>query len=195
ADVSQSVPPYGSPPPGPYGPPPGPPPIRPPSPPPGPYAVPGYAPPYPPPGYGPPTYGPPAYGPPPGPPGYGPTGYGPMGYGSPGPGLPAPTAVDPVPDSPFGVAILPPPATSSGAATASLVAGIASLLVSLVVTCFGLLGATDGWGPIVAGAFAVLAGAAGAAGLSLGISGRRQVRRGAGSVTGRGLAIWGIACD
>jgi hypothetical protein len=117
-----------------------------------------------------------------------------MGYGSPGPGLPAPTAVDPVPDSPFGVAILPPPATSSGAATASLVAGIASLLVSFVVTCFGLLGAPDGWGPIVAGAFAVLAGAAGAAGQSLGISGRRQVRRSAGSVTGRGLATWGIAC-
>jgi hypothetical protein len=164
--------------------------------------VPGYHPPaygpsgpaYGPPAYGPPGYAPPGYGPPAGPSGYGPTGYGPMGYGSPGPGLPAPTAVDPVPDSPFGVAILPPPATSSGPATASLVAGIASVLVSFVVTCFGLLGATDGWGPIVAGAFAVLAGCAGVAGLSLGISGRRQVRRGAGSVTGRGLAIWGIAC-
>jgi len=46
----------------------------------------------------------------------------------------------------------------------------------------------------VAGAFAVLAGAAGAAGLSLGITGRRQIRRSAGSVTGRGLATWGIAC-
>jgi len=99
-----------------------------------------------------------------------------------------------VPDSPFGVAILPPPVTSSGPATASLVTGIASILVSFVVTCFGLYGASRGWGPIVAGAFAVLAGCAGAAGLALGITGRRQVHRAAGGVTGRGLATWGIAC-
>ena len=99
-----------------------------------------------------------------------------------------------MPDSPFGVAILPVPATSSGPATASLVAGIASILVSFVVACFGLYGASNGWGPVVAGAFAVLAGCAGVAGVVLGVTGRRQVRRGAGGVTGRGLATWGVVC-
>jgi hypothetical protein len=96
--------------------------------------------------------------------------------------------------TPFGVAIIPAPPISSGPATASLVTGIASILVAFVVGCFGLLGASDGWGPIVAGAFAVLAGCAGIAALVLGTAGLRQVRRGGGSVTGHGLAVSGAVC-
>ena len=131
--------------------------------------------------------------------------YGPYGppppYGTPpqyatypyaGPGLPPPVAVETVDGTPFGVAIVPVPPTSSGQASASLVSGVASLLVSLVVSCFGYLGASSGWGPIVAGAFAVLAGCAGGAAVALGAIGLRQGRR--GGVTGRGLAVAGITC-
>jgi hypothetical protein len=109
-----------------------------------------------------------------------------------GPGLPPPAAIETVDGTPFAVAILPVPPTSSGQATASLVTGIASVLVSLVVSCFGLYGASGGWGPIVAGAFAVLAGCAGGAAVGLGVTGLRQARR--GGVTGRGLAAAGVAC-
>jgi hypothetical protein len=94
--------------------------------------------------------------------------------------------------SPFGLAIVPVPPTSSGQASASLATGIACLLVSLVVTCFGLLGASKGWGPIVAGAFAVLAGFAGVAAVILGLIGLRRAR--GGGVTGRGLAVTGVTC-
>ena len=131
-------------------------------------------------------YGP--YGPPPP---YGtPPQYAPYPYG--GPGLPPPVAVQTVDGTPFAVAIVPVPPRSSGQASASLVTGIASVLVSLVVSCFGYLGATSGWGPIVAGAFAVLAGFAGGAAVSLGAIALRQARR--GGVTGRGLAVAGVSC-
>ncbi len=108
--------------------------------------------------------------------------------------LPAPVAIQPVPGTPFALAIVGVAATPSGPATASLLVGMGSILVSLVVGCFGTLGATDGWGPTVSGAFAVLATLAGAAALALGQVALRQVRRGAGSVTGRGLGIAGIIC-
>jgi hypothetical protein len=130
-------------------------------------------------------YGP--YGPPPP---YGAPQYAPYPYA--GPGLPPPVAVETVDGTPFGVAIVPVPPRSSGQASASLVTGIASVLVSLVVSCFGYLGASSGWGPIVAGAFAVLAGLAGGAAVSLGAIGLRQARR--GGVTGRGLAVAGVTC-
>jgi hypothetical protein len=136
--------------------------------------------------YGP--YGAP-YGPPPPP--YGaPPPYAAYPYA--GPGLPPPVAVETVDGTPFAVAIVPVPPRSSGQATASLPAGIACVLVSLVVSCFGLYGASSGWGPIVAGAFAVLAGFAGGAAVVLGVIGLRQARR--GGVTGRGLAVAGVAC-
>ena len=67
--------------------------------------------------------------------------------------------------------------TASGPSAASLVAGIGSILVSLVVACFAAVGAQDGWGPIVAGAFAVLAGLIGVAAVVLGVLGLRQIRR------------------
>jgi len=108
--------------------------------------------------------------------------------------LPKPVAFEGVPGSVFGVAIVEVPPVTSGPGTASLVAGIGSILVSLVVVCFGLVGAQDGWGPAVAGAFAILAGAAGIAAVVFGQLGRRQVRRGAGAVFGRGLAVAGLSC-
>ncbi len=113
-----------------------------------------------------------------------------------GVGLPRPVAFEPIPGTPFGVAVVEVAPTTSGPATASLVAGVASILIALVVGCFGTLGAGDGWGPTVAGAFAVLATFLGVAGLVLGRAGLRQIRRtaGWGGVTGRGLAITGVVC-
>ena len=72
-------------------------------------------------------------------------------------GLPPPVAVEAIAGTPFGVAVVSVAPTVSGPAAASLVAGVGSILVSFVVGCFGVLGARDGWGPMVAGAFAVLA--------------------------------------
>jgi hypothetical protein len=46
----------------------------------------------------------------------------------------------------------------------------------------------------VSGAFAVLAALTGLAGVGLGLAALRQIRRAAGRVSGRGLAISGIAC-
>jgi hypothetical protein len=97
----------------------------------------------------------------------------------------------------FAVAYLDLPPLTSGLAIGSLVAGVASLLVSLLVGCFGLIGAGAGWGGWVAGAFAVLAGLLGLAGIGLGVVGRSQIRRaGARSVrmTGGGLGVAGISC-
>ena len=68
-----------------------------------------------------------------------------------------PSRIDPVPGTDFGLAYINVPPTLSGQAVGSLVAGVASILVSLVVACFGVTGARDGWGPLVGGAFAVLA--------------------------------------
>jgi hypothetical protein len=109
-----------------------------------------------------------------------------------------PSRVEPVPGTSFGVAYLDVPAATSGTAVSSLVTGIASILVSFVVTCFGLAGASAGWGGWVAGAFAVLAILLGLAAIGLGLAGLRQVRRarerGTIRVGGRGLAITGLAC-
>jgi hypothetical protein len=100
-----------------------------------------------------------------------------------------------VPGTPFGVAIVGVAPTASGPSAASLVAGIASILVAFVVGCFGVVGAKDGWGPIVSGAFAVLAALIGAASVTLGVIGLRQIRRtDRGRLTGRGPAITGIVC-
>jgi hypothetical protein len=82
-------------------------------------------------------------------------------------------------------------------AVGSLVAGIASILVALLVGCFGLLGAGAGWGGWVAGAFAVLAIVLGLAGIGLGLVARRQIRQGvvaADRRTGAGLATSGLSC-
>jgi hypothetical protein len=105
-----------------------------------------------------------------------------------------PVAFEGVPGTPFAVAIVGVPATPSGPASASLVAGVGSILVTLVVGCFAALGAKGGWGPLVSGAFAALAGFAGVAAVVLSQVARRQVRRAPGRITGGGVAIAGLVC-
>jgi hypothetical protein len=108
--------------------------------------------------------------------------------------LPSPVAVLPVVGTPYGLGLVPMPPTTSGRASASLATGVASIVVSFAVTCFGLVGVQNGWGPMVAGAFALLSVFAGLAGILLGRHGLRQAKAGASAVRGRGMAIGGITC-
>lgn len=109
-----------------------------------------------------------------------------------------PRRLDPVPGTPFGVLQLDVPPVTSGLAIGALVAGVASILLSLVVVCFGLAGASAGWGPWAAGAFALLAVLVGGAGMVLGALARRQIARPkpppAVRFTGKGLAVAGLIC-
>lgn len=113
-----------------------------------------------------------------------------------------PTRVEPVPGTGYSLVIFGPPPATSGPAVGALVAGVASILVSLVVACFGLVDATGsterGLGALIGGAFAVLTGFLGAAGIGLGLASLRQSRPyrqpAGGGVRGRGMAIAGIAC-
>lgn len=138
----------------------------------------------------------------PGPYGSGPYGrgpYGPQPYGGYGPayrpgprlGLPRPTAVAPVPGTAFGVALVEVRATTSGPAVGSLVTGIFSIVLALVVLLFDAA-----WGAAVAGAFALLTLLVGAAGVALGLVALRYIRRSVawGPARGRGVAIAGLAC-
>lgn len=111
-----------------------------------------------------------------------------------------PSRVEPVPGTPYGLAIYTEPPTTSGQAIGALVAGVGSVLTSLLVACFGFAelaaassGEAAGWGALVGGAFTILAGFLGAAAIGLGVVGQRRVRRGAGTVTGGGMAVAGIA--
>jgi len=77
----------------------------------------------------------------------------------------------------------------------ALVTGIGSILVSGAVWCFGLAGASQDWGPLVSGAFFVLAALLGLAGVGLGIVGLRGIRRDlTRATTGKGYAISGLSC-
>ena len=109
-----------------------------------------------------------------------------------------PARVEPVPGTEFGLVRLQVPPISSGLATGSLIAGIGSILVSLLVLCFGLAGAQDHWGGWVAGAFTVLGALSGGGAVALGAVALRQIRRsgqpGRVRFTGRGRAIAGVAC-
>jgi hypothetical protein len=105
--------------------------------------------------------------------------------------FPPPVRVEPVPGTPFGLAILGTQPIVTGLAYGSLATGIGSLLVSFVVALFALAGAAGGWGPLAAGAFAVLAAVLGAGSILLGILALRQVRR-SSALRGRGLAISGL---
>jgi hypothetical protein len=98
--------------------------------------------------------------------------------------------------SPFGVALVEVRATPNGLAVASLITGVAAILVSFVVAFFALAGASSGWGAPVAGAFAVLALFAGGAATWLGAAGLERIRRGVawGPVRGRGVALAGLIC-
>lgn len=105
--------------------------------------------------------------------------------------FPPPVRVEPVPGTPFGLAILGTQPIVTGLAYGSLAAATGSLLVSFVVALFALVGASAGWGPLAAGAFAVLAVVLGAGAMLLGILALRQVRR-SSALRGRGLAISGL---
>jgi hypothetical protein len=108
--------------------------------------------------------------------------------------LPGQVRVEPVPGTEFGVAYAPVAPTSSGLAIGSLVAGIGSIAVALVVGCFGVAGGAAGWGPLVAGAFAVLGALLGLGSVGLGLVSIRQIKAARGRITGRGIAIAGISC-
>jgi hypothetical protein len=127
----------------------------------------------------------------------------PMGWGRPA-GVPpppreawlAPRRVEAIPGTNFAVVHLDVPPAASGLAIGSLVAGIGSIVVSFVVSCFGVAGASSGWGAWVAGAFAMIAGLAGVASIVLAVLGMRQIRRAASGIrlSGRGVAVAGLVC-
>ncbi|MFG2105082.1 hypothetical protein ACIBXA_02200 [Micromonospora echinaurantiaca] len=102
-----------------------------------------------------------------------------------------------MPGTPFAVVHLDVPPVTSGLAVGSLVAGVAAILVSVLVFCFGATGASAG-GVWAAGAFTVLGVLAGAGAVVAGLLARRQIRRPAAPpgvrFTGRGLAVAGISC-
>jgi hypothetical protein len=106
--------------------------------------------------------------------------------------------VDPVPGTEFGLVQLRVPPITSGLAVGSLIAGIGSILVSILVLCFGVWGAQGGWGGWVSGAFTLLAVIFGGGAVALGLVSRRQIRRsghtGQVRFTGGGLAIAGLSC-
>ncbi|MFG1775272.1 hypothetical protein ACGFIR_18335 [Micromonospora sp. NPDC049051] len=88
------------------------------------------------------------------------------------------------------------PPVTSGLAVGSLVAGIVSTLVSMLVICIGAVGGAGGaW---AAGAFTVLGVLAGAGAVVAGLLGLRQIRRPAAPpavrFSGRGLALAGVCC-
>ncbi|MFY1704427.1 MULTISPECIES: hypothetical protein [Micromonospora] len=102
-----------------------------------------------------------------------------------------------MPGTPFGVVHLDVAPVTSGLAVGALVAGIASILVSLLVGCLGIAAQELG-GAWAAGAFTLLGFLAGAGATVAGLLGLRQIRRPAAPpavhFTGRGVAIAGISC-
>jgi hypothetical protein len=108
----------------------------------------------------------------------------------------APRRVEPVPGTQFAVVTLDVPPVTSGLATGALVAGIASVLVSFVVVCFGVAGAPYGWGALAAGAFTLLAVVAAAGAIVLSVAARRQINQvgpaAAIRYAGKGLATSGL---
>jgi hypothetical protein len=109
-----------------------------------------------------------------------------------------PERVEPLPGTEFGLVQLRVMPITSGLAVGSLIAGIGSILVSILVICFGVTGAKNGWGGWVAGAFTLLSVIVGAGAIALGLVSRRQIRRsghtGQVRFTGRGMAIGGLVC-
>jgi hypothetical protein len=108
-------------------------------------------------------------------------------------GVPA-AHVEPVAGTDFGLAYVVLPPLTSGQAVGALVAGIGSIVVAVVTICFGLIGAGDGWGALVSGAFGILATMLGAAAIAVGTFARRVIRRSQGAIKGSGLAKAGLIC-
>ena len=109
-----------------------------------------------------------------------------------------PARIDPVAGTEYGLIHIQIDPMTSGMAVGSLIAGIGSVLVSVLVLCFGLAGSAGGWGGWVAGAFALLGVLIGGGAVALGLIGIRQIR-GSGQAgrlrfTGRGMAVAGISC-
>jgi hypothetical protein len=109
-----------------------------------------------------------------------------------------PARVDPLPGTDYALVQLQVPPSNSGLAVGSMIAGIASILVSVLVLCFGAVGSSEGWGGTVAGAFALLAVLAGGGAVALGLVAKRQIRRsghdGKLRFVGGGQATAGISC-
>ena len=109
-----------------------------------------------------------------------------------------PERIEPVPGTEFGLVQLRVVPITSGLAIGALIAGIASILVSFLVLCFGVAGSSFGWGGWVSGAFALLSSVAGGGAIAVGLVARRQIRRsgqtGQVRFTGRGVATGGIVC-
>ncbi|MBB2945371.1 hypothetical protein FB565_005104 [Actinoplanes lutulentus] len=106
--------------------------------------------------------------------------------------------VDAVSGTGFGLAQLRVAPITSGLAIGSLVAGIGAILVSVLALCFNAVGAAEGWGAWVGGAFTLLSVLAGGGAVAAGMIALRQIRR-SGQVgrvrfTGRGVGIAGIIC-
>ena len=135
---------------------------------------------------------------PPYPPGPGPVATGPHPTPPPPDAWQRPLRVEPVGGTPYALAILAPQVPTSGPAIGSLVCGIAGIVVAVVAGCLGIVGAQPGWGMWVTGAFAVLAGSLGVAGVGLGVVGIRQTRPprepGVPAPKGRGTAVAGLVC-
>jgi len=123
-----------------------------------------------------------------------------MPYQSPpvyNPSAPRPPVINrwqPVGGTPFALAYVKVPTVTSGLATGSLIAGIASIGVALGMVCLGLAGASAGWGALVAGAFAILSLLLGIAAVAFGRSAKRTIRASAGSMSGSGIATGGMTC-
>jgi hypothetical protein len=155
--------------------------------------------PYPPPPAYPPPYPSAPNQPPPYPPVGGPSAYPAVSVAPAPPGTGwRPERVEPVAGTAFGLLHFEVAPVRSGLAVGSLVVGIAAIGLALVVGCIGLAGAGDGWGGWVAGAFTLLSGSAGLAGLGLGYAALRQIRGpgvpGRIRFVGRGLAVSGLIC-
>ena len=109
-----------------------------------------------------------------------------------------PARVEPVAGTEFGLVQIQVAPVSSGLATGALIAGIAAILVSGLVLCFGVAGASGDWGGWVAGAFTMLAVLIGGGAVAAGMVAARQIRRsgqdGRLRFTGRGTAVAGISC-
>ncbi|WP_232234566.1 hypothetical protein [Actinoplanes sp. N902-109] len=103
-----------------------------------------------------------------------------------------------MPGTEFGLVQLRVPPITSGLAVGALGAGIVAILVATLVLCFGVAGASDGWGALVGGAFALLSVLAGGGATAAGLAARRQIlRSGQGGrirFSGGGVALAGIWC-
>ncbi|GIF19472.1 hypothetical protein BJ973_006516 [Actinoplanes tereljensis] len=109
-----------------------------------------------------------------------------------------PERIDAIPGTEFGLVQFKVVPVTSGLAIGSLIAGIGAVLVSLLVLCFGVSGASDGWGGLVAGAFTLPAVLGGGGAIVLGLVARRQIgrsgRTGQVRFSGGGVAVAGISC-